>query len=61
MSQTIEEIAKDMVVAWIAHNNNLPSFALEHAGEKLGVMFKAVAKAVHEEQLNRRMENARRN
>jgi hypothetical protein len=50
MAQTPEEIAKDMMVAWLSHN----AFTYNSAdkatdlGEKIGDMYTAVLRAVKE-------------
>jgi hypothetical protein len=54
MSMSVEEIAKDIVVAWLSNtqvslNINDP----EKTGESIGTLYTTVAKAVHEEKSRR--------
>ncbi len=49
MAQSPDEIAKDIVVAWLSHNQISHNFSdPEKAGEAIGIIYKAVLQAVRE-------------
>ncbi len=47
MAQTSEEIAKDLVIAWLSHNS-LSTGSAEKTGEYIGTLYKGVLRAVEE-------------
>ncbi len=50
MAQSPEEIAKEIVIAWLSHNA-LSTGNAERTGEQVGIIYKGVLQAVREGQL----------
>ena len=54
MEASYEEVARDLVVAWITHGSNKPSFSADVKGEQAGAylagLYKVVCRGVLEEQ-----------